>query len=114
MRERTAAVFITFHHLSRGASYTGLAIIALVVATLSSSIFARVTVGLLNLLTRKSCLEMYAFCVPPPLPYEIAPLLLSITSYQIPLSPPRDALARARVCKLPEHHDGLIQICNKY
>ena len=62
MRKRTVAVFITFHHLSRSASYTGLAIIALAVVTLSSLIFAHATVGFVNLLTRKSCLEMYAFC----------------------------------------------------
>lgn len=53
--------FITFRHLSRGASYTRLAIIALAVATLPSSIFPRVMIGLLNLLTWKSCSEIYAF-----------------------------------------------------
>lgn len=83
--------FITFCHLSRGASYTGLAIIA--PAAPLSLIFACAMAGLLNVLTWKSCSEMHAF--------------RAATAYEIATCPYR--LRRIKCCsKLPEHRGRLI------
>lgn len=60
-------------------------------------------------------LGKYTLFMQQPLPYEIAPCPLSITSYQMPLSLPGDALgARARARVHASCRNGLIQICNKY
>lgn len=57
--------------------------------------FHRVTISLLNLFTWKSCSEIYAFRAATATVWN-STVPLSITSYQMPLSLPGDALARAR------------------